>query len=249
MLRSYVLVYPVLAAYIFVATLIFVPLTWVLRDIRPIYWASRQGIRLAMALSGVHVDTVGLEKAWSQKTAVFVCNHVTNLDPAALFFTLPRVAVILKKELGKIPLLGYVMKLGSFIYVDRAVSNSRHKAMEDAVSVLRSGISLLIFPEGTRSRTGKMLPFSPGAFTMAIEAGVPVVPITIENARELMPPGTLRIKPGRLKLTFLDPIETTGLAVGDRLALMQLVRGRMEASLAASSQDHPNGPASSAEGP
>ena len=233
MLRSYLIVYPALAAYITVATLIFVPLTWIIRDIRPIYWASRQGIRLAMLLSGVQVDTVGLEKAWGQKTAVFVCNHVTNLDPAALFFKLPRVAVILKKELGMIPLLGYVMKLGSFIYVDRAVSNSRHKAMEDAVRTLRSGISLLIFPEGTRSRAGQMLPFSPGAFTMAIEAGVPIVPITIEGARELMPPGTLRIKPGRLKLTFLDPVETVGLTANDRQALMEQVRGRMEAVLAA----------------
>ena len=234
MLRSYLIVLPALAAYITVATLIFVPLTWVIRDIRPIYWASRQGIRLAMLLSGIKVDTVGLDKAWSQKTAVFVCNHVTNLDPPALFFTLPRVAVILKKELGSIPLLGYVMKLGSFIYVDRKASNSRHKAMEDAVSTLRKGISLLIFPEGTRSRTGQMLPFSPGAFTMAIEAGVPILPITIEGARELMPPGTLRIKPGRLKLTFLDPVDTTGLTPADRQALMEQVRGKMEATLAAS---------------
>ena len=234
MLRSYFLVYPALAAYVTIATLIFVPLTWVIRDIRPIYWASRQGIRLAMLLSGVRVDTVGLDKAWSQTTAVFVCNHVTNLDPAALFFKLPRVAVILKKELGKIPLLGYVMKLGSFIYVDRAVSNSRHQAMEDAVRTLRSGVSLLLFPEGTRSRTGQMLPFSPGAFTIAIEAGVPIVPITIEGARELMPPGTLRIKPGRLKLTFLDPVDTTVLTAGDRQALMEQVRGRMEAVLSGS---------------
>ncbi len=238
MLRSYLIVYPALAAYITIATLIFVPLTWVIRDIRPIYWASRQGIRLAMLLSGVQVDTVGLDKAWSQKTAVFVCNHVTNLDPAALFFKLPRVAVILKKELGRIPLLGYVMKMGSFIYVDRSASNSRHKAMEEAVRTLRSGISLLIFPEGTRSRTGQMLPFSPGAFTMAIEAGVPIVPIVIEGARELMPPGTLRIKPGRLKLTFLDPVETMGLAASDRQTLMEQVRGRMEAVLAASASAH-----------
>ncbi len=94
-----------------------------------------QGFWLAMLLSGVKVDTVGLDNAWTPKTAVFVCNHVTNLDPAALFFTLPRVAVILKKELGKIPLLGYVMRMGGFIYVDRAAGNSRHKAMEDAVEL------------------------------------------------------------------------------------------------------------------
>ena len=79
-----------------------------------------------------------------------------------------------------------------------------------------------------------MLPFSPGAFTIAIEAGVPIVPITIEGARELMPPGTLRIKPGRLKLTFLDPLDTTVLTAGDRQALMEQVRGRMEAVLSGS---------------
>lgn len=236
MFRSYFIVFPALAAYITVATLIFVPLTWIFRDIRPIYWASRQGIRLAMFLAGVRIETVGLEKAWDQKTAVFVCNHITNLDPAALFFTLPRIAVILKKELGRIPLLGYVMKLGSFIYVDRSAPNSRHQALEEAIRTLRGGISLLIFPEGTRSKSNQMLPFRPGPFTMAIEAQVPVVPITVEGARELMPPGSLRIKPGPLTLTVLDPIDTTGMTSKDRQRLMETVREKMEAALAASTQ-------------
>jgi 1-acyl-sn-glycerol-3-phosphate acyltransferase len=234
MLRSYLIVYPALAAYITIATLIFVPLTWIIGDIRPIYWASRQGVRLALFLAGVKIETVGLEKAWDQKTAVFVCNHITNLDPAALFFTLPRIAVILKKELGRIPLLGYVMKLGSFIYVDRSAPNSRHRALEEAIQTLRRGISLLIFPEGTRSKTNEMLPFRPGPFTMAIEAQVPIVPITVEGARELMPSGSLQIKPGRLKLTFLDPVETTGMTSKDRQDLMTTVREKMEAALAAS---------------
>lgn len=231
MFRSYFIVFPALAAYITVASLIFVPLTWVIRDIRPIYWASRQGIRLAMFLAGIRIETVGLENAWNQKTAVFVSNHITNLDPAALFLTLPRIAVILKKELGRIPLLGYVMKLGSFIYVDRTAPNSRHRALEEAIATLQKGISLLIFPEGTRSKTKEMLPFRPGPFTMAIEAQAPIVPITVEGARELMPPGSLRIKPGKLKLTFLDPVETKGMTSNDRQTLMDDVRKRMEAVL------------------
>ena len=237
MFRSYFIVFPALAAYITVATLIFVPLTWIFRDIRPIYWASRQGIRLAMFLAGVRIETVGLEKAWDQKTAVFVCNHITNLDPAALFFTLPRIAVILKKELGKIPLLGYVMGLGSFIYVDRSTRGSRQKALDEAIKTLKDGISLLVFPEGTRSRTDEMLPFRPGPFTMAIEAQVPVMPITIEGARELMPPGSLRIKPGQLTLTFLDPVQTTGMTSRERQTLMATVRAQMEAALAASARN------------
>ncbi len=233
MLRSYLIVLPALAVYITVATLIFVPLTWIIRDIRPIYWASRQGIRMAMFLAGVRVKTVGLDKAWNAGTAVFVCNHVTNLDPAALFWKLPRIAVILKKELGRIPLLGYVMKLGSFIYVDRAARDSRHKALDEAIKTLRRGVSLLIFPEGTRSRTSEMLPFRPGPFTMAIEAEVPVVPIVVKGARELMPPGSLQIKPGVLTLEVLDPLPTEGLSTGDRQGLMDAARTQMERALAA----------------
>ncbi len=232
MLRAYLIVYPFLTVYVAVATLIFVPLTWVIRDIRPIYWASRQGVRLALALSGVRVEVLHPENAKRHATNLFVSNHVSNLDPPALFLTLPRIAVILKKELSRIPLLGYVMGLGGFIYVDRKQRNSRHHALSAGVETLRKGISLLIFPEGTRSETSEMLPFRPGPFTMAIEAGVPIVPITVHGTRELMPKGTLRITPGRVTLRFHEPVETSGFRSEDRGRLMERVRRVMEQALA-----------------
>jgi len=230
-MRAYLLVYPTMALYILVGALIFVPLTWLTRDIRLLYWVSRQGCRLALLLAGVRVRHVGAENLTAYPTALFICNHVSNIDPAALFAALPRIAVILKKELRSIPLLGYVMEMGSFIYVDRRDRASRKRAMEQAVQALKDGVSLLVFPEGTRSPDGNLLPFRPGPFAMAIESGRPIVPITVHGARELMPKGTLKISPGEVILVFHPPAVTEGLADSDRGALMERVRTAMQQEL------------------
>jgi 1-acyl-sn-glycerol-3-phosphate acyltransferase len=240
MLRTYLLVYPFLTLYVTVATVIFVPLTWLIRDIRPIYWAARTGVRLALFLSGVRVKLVHPEYAFQNPTSVFVSNHVSNIDPAALFMVLPRIAVILKRELRRIPLLGYVMGLGGFIYVNRQDRDSRRRTVEAAVATLRSGISLLIFPEGTRSLDGRLLPFRPGPFTIAIEARAPLVPITVHGTRELMPKGKASIRPGKITLMFHPPVTTAGMTAADRGPLMQRVRDTMNAALG-----HSEGTASS----
>jgi 1-acyl-sn-glycerol-3-phosphate acyltransferase len=232
-MRALLIAFPVIAVYVAVAAVTFVPLTWILRDIRPIYWVARQGCRLALALSGVHVRYVRLENARRHRVSVFVSNHVSNLEPPALLAVLPRIAFILKQELGRIPLLGYIMKLGSFIYVDRSRADSRHHALEQAKQTLADGVSLMIFPEGTRSRDGKLLPFRPGPFTMAIETGVPVTPITVHGAAELMPRGSLGIQPGEMVIVFHEPIETAGMDASSRGALMERVRVVMEAGLEA----------------
>lgn len=233
MLRAYLLVYPFLALYVFLGAVFFVPLTWLIRDIRPIYWVARIGVRLALWLSGVRVHTVGQEYATQRLPAVFVCNHVSNIEPAALFGVLPRIVVVLKKELRKIPLLGYIMGLGGFIYVDRQAPDSRRNAVEASVAALKRGISLMIFPEGTRSRDGTLLPFRPGPFTIAIEAQAPIVPITVHGTRELMPKGVRYIKPGKISLVFHPPVPTEGMTMNDRPALMQTVRQTMEQDLKA----------------
>jgi 1-acyl-sn-glycerol-3-phosphate acyltransferase len=232
MWRAYLLVYPFLAIYVTLGALLFVPVTWFARDIRPIYWVSRKGAALALRLSGVRVRIERFEYARACPTAVFVCNHVSNIDPPALFSVLPRIAVILKRELKRIPLLGYVMGMGGFIYVDRRARDSRREALEKAVETLRSGISLLIFPEGTRSPDGRLLPFRPGPFTMAIEAQVPIVPITIHGSRRLMPKGQSTIRPGTITLRFHPPVSTAGLTVSNRSELMERVRATMETALA-----------------
>jgi len=231
MLRACLLVYPFLAVYVTLATMIFVPLTWVVRDIRPIYWVARTGVRIALWLSGVRVKLIHPEHAVQHPTNVFICNHISNLDPPALFMVLPRIAVILKKELGRIPLLGYVMGMGGFIYVDRKDRESRGKAMQAGVDTLRRGISLLVFPEGTRSPDGKLLPFRPGPFSLAIEAGVPIVPITVHGTQTLMPKGRLAINPGRIALMFHPAVETSGRSSDDRGKLMEEIREKMTAAI------------------
>ena len=229
MLRTVLVVYPFLAFYVIVATLVFVPWTWVTGDIRAIYWVARQGVRLALSLSGVKVRLLGNTRFQGVLPAIFLSNHVSNIEPAVLFMVLPRIAVILKKELGRIPLLGYVMRLGGFIYVDRKDRDSRRKALEDSISTLKKeNVSLLIFPEGTRSADGKLLPFSPGPFTVAIEAQAPIVPVTVSGAQEIMPKGTVSLKPGEITLVFHDPIVTLGHTTEQRSELMKQVRIVME---------------------
>ena len=231
MLRAFLLVYPFLCLYIFLGTVIFVPLTWITRDIRAIYWVARTGVRMGLRLSGVKVKMVHPEYAFEHPSCVYASNHVSNLDPPALFIVLPRAAFVLKQELSRIPLLGYVMGLGGFIYVNRKDRDSRRLAQREAVTRLRQGISVIIFPEGTRSRDGKLLPFRPGPFTIAIEAQVPIVPVTVRGARQLMPKGRPTVVPGEISLVFHPPVLTEGLAPEARGDLMKRIRQTMEEAL------------------
>jgi 1-acyl-sn-glycerol-3-phosphate acyltransferase len=231
MFRTYLLVCPFLASYVLVAAAILVPVTWITKNIKPIYRAAQIGANSALWLAGIRLRMLHVERAFAPPTAVFVCNHVSNLDPPALFGHLPRIAVVLKESLGRIPVLGYVMRLGGFIYVKRNDRESRRRAVEDSVARLRNGISLLVFPEGTRSPDGKLLPFHPGPFSMAIEAHVPIVPITVHGSRRLMPKGRNWIQPGEVTLHFHEPIPTTSLTTQDRADLMARTRSSMERAL------------------
>lgn len=231
MLRSYLLAYPFLAAYVAVVVPVFVPFTWITRSIGPIYWMARQGCRAALRLAGVRVRLLHGDRAQVHPCCVFVANHVSNIEAPALFQALPRISVVMKESLGRIPLLGYAMRMGGFICVDRTARDSRRRALEQAVQTLQSGISMLVFPEGTRNPTGRLLPFRPGPFQMAIEAGVPVVPVTVHGAAALMPKGATYMRPGELALWFHDPISTAALQPDDRLELMKTVRDTMQAAL------------------
>ena len=231
MLRSYLLTYPFLALYVAAVVPVFVPLTWITGSIRPIYWMARQGCRIAFGLSGIRLSLERPERAFAHPCCVFVANHASNIEAPALFRVLPRISVIMKESLGRIPLLGYAMRMGGFICVDRKAKDSRREALARAVQTLQSGISMLVFPEGTRNPTNQLLPFRPGPFQMAIEAGVPVVPITVHGATALMPRGTPFMRPGRLTLCFHEPVPTRELAASDGLDLMRNVRGTMQAAL------------------
>ena len=231
MLRSYLLTYPFLAVYVAFVVPVFVPIAWLTGCIGPIYWMARQGCRVGLRLAGVRLRLLHGERACAYPCCVFVANHVSNIEAPALFQVLPRISVVMKESLGRIPLLGYAMRMGGFICVDRKAKDSRKHALELAVQTLRSGISMLIFPEGTRNPTAKLLPFRPGPFQIAIEAGVPVVPVTVHGAAALMPRQATYMRPGELTLRFHPPVPTEGLASQDRLDLMKDVRATMQAAL------------------
>ena len=177
-------------------------------------WILRTGVRLA----GIRVRVEGREHIPAQPS-IFMANHVSNLDPPILLPELPfRTAFFLKRSLIKIPILGLGMRLADFVPVDRdGRLESARESVQVAKRVLASGVNISTFPEGTRSRTGKLLPFKKGAFFLAMESGVPVVPISIWGSERMMIKGSLRIHPGIAHLTFHPAIYPQQFATREQL--------------------------------
>jgi 1-acyl-sn-glycerol-3-phosphate acyltransferase len=190
------------------AALIGLPWTLLRRDISFLYswamWIANTGLKIG----GIRVDMAGREQLDPKQCYIFMSNHVSNLDPPVLLPLLPgRTSVFLKRSLMKIPVLGYAMRLGDFIPVDRdgRVESARQSA-EMAKQVIDSGLHVTTFVEGTRSRDGRLLPFKKGPFYLAMETGVPVVPISIWGTESMMKKGSLRITPGTAHVVFHAPL-------------------------------------------
>lgn len=172
-------------------------------DIGPLYrwsmWIVHAGVRLAR----IRVQVAGREHI-PARPCIFMANHVSNLDPPILLPLLPyRTAFFIKRSLLRIPVVGVGMRLAGFIPVDRdGRLESARESVEAANKVLASGVNISTFPEGTRSRSGKLLPFKKGPFYLAMESGAPVIPISIWGSEHMMTKGSLRIKPGTAHLTF-----------------------------------------------
>jgi 1-acyl-sn-glycerol-3-phosphate acyltransferase len=232
MLRTVLVVLPATVLLSLAVLVIMIPVTWVLGDVRPIYSLARWVVKFLFRLAGVRIEARGFDPFAAPQPSVYVANHVSNLDPPIAFTVLPRVAIMGKKSVFQLPLLGYALKMAGFIPVDRGRSDSRKRALTGGIDRLKSGLSMLIFPEGTRSLDGALLPFRPGPFTMAIEAQAPVVPFTILGTRHVMPKGQTAILPGRVTLLFHRPIPTAGLSQDDREALMRQTKEAIAAGLA-----------------
>ncbi|MBI3698452.1 MAG: 1-acyl-sn-glycerol-3-phosphate acyltransferase [Acidobacteria bacterium] len=231
MLRSLLLVLPSTLILALVGFAVMIPVTWILRDVRPLYAVARMVVRVILRLAGVRIDVRGPDPWLAPQPCIYVANHTSNVDPPAVFPYLPRVVIMGKAVVFRWPLLGHALKLAEFIPVERNEPESRRQALEAGVQRLRKGLSLLIFPEGTRSPDGRLLPFRPGPFTMALETHVPIVPITVIGTRDIMSKGKLGIRPGRVRLVFHPPISTAGLTPADRDTLMQQVRDAIGSAL------------------
>ena len=167
----------------------------------------------SLALAGVRVDTIGEQHVWEQRPAVFVFNHQSQLDVFVICHLLRRdFTGVAKQELTKDPIFGPVFRFAGVAFVDRKGGGNPRDALAPAVAKLNDGISVVIAPEGTRSLTPTLGEFKTGAFHLAREAGVPVVPIVIRNAGELMWRDSLTVKPGTVQVTVLPPDRRLGLA-------------------------------------
>ncbi|MFN8195306.1 MAG: HAD-IB family hydrolase [Nocardioidaceae bacterium] len=172
--------------------------------------ASAVGSQLSLAAAGVKVEVVGEENLWKARPAVFVFNHQSQLDVAVLGGMLRRdYTGVAKKELQKDPTFAPIGWLADIAYVDRADGVAARKALEPALESMRAGKSLVIAPEGTRSPTPKLLPFKKGAFHLALQAGVPMVPIVIRNAGEMMSAHSVLVYPGTVQVAVLPPVDTS----------------------------------------
>jgi 1-acyl-sn-glycerol-3-phosphate acyltransferase len=187
-----------------------VTLPWAIlsRDVHPLHrWAMRV-VRTGLRLAGIRIDVVWQQPLDSSQHYLFLSNHVSNLDPPILLPLLPEpVAVVLKRSLMKIPILGWGMRLANYIPVDRdGTLESAIERTEAATRVLASGVHILSFVEGTRSRDGRLQPFKKGPFYLAMHAGAPVIPISIYGTESMMKKGSLRIAPGTAHVVFHAPI-------------------------------------------
>lgn len=174
------------------------------------------GAKNWLRLSGMKVVTRGKENIDPNESYVFICNHRSYLDTAAIFYyTGKRIGIIAKKELLKVPILGYGMGYVNIMAIDRSNNQRAVETMKAATDKLLSGTSFAIFAEGTRAMPGGFLPFKKGAFYMAIEAGVPIIPVAFKNTDNLMGKKTGVAQPGTIEMVFLPPVETKNLLPTD----------------------------------
>jgi 1-acyl-sn-glycerol-3-phosphate acyltransferase len=188
-------------------------------DIGPLYRWSMWIVRTGVKLARIRVQITGRENILAQPS-IFMANHVSNLDPPIMLPLLPfRTAFFIKRSLLNIPLVGVGMRLAGFIPVDRdGRLESARESVQAANKVLASGVNISTFPEGTRSRTGRLLPFKKGPFYLAMESGAPIIPISIWGSEHMMTKGSLRIKPGTAHLSFHPAVYPQQFATREQLA-------------------------------
>ena len=219
--------------FTFLGALIGFPATWLTGSAATLFaiamWITRSGLSIA----GVRIAVEGLEQIDGDATYIFMCNHVSNLDPPILIPKLPRrTSVLVKKELFQIPILGRAMLMADLVPVDRRNREAAVNSMRDAEKVMARGLNMTVFPEGTRSPDGRLLPFKKGPFYLAMDSGVPIVPVTILGSESLMPKGSSTIHPGLVRLKFHQPISPAQFA--EKEDLIAAVRREIASTLPSS---------------
>ena len=193
-------------------------------------WSSTDWSRDILSAAGTPVVASGLEHIPRDQPVMYASNHSSMFDVWALFATLPgSVRFVAKRELFRIPILGRAMRAVGHVPIDRAARKSAFEAYDEAARMIRGGTSVLVFPEGTRSPTGELLPFKNAPFGLAIAAQVPIVPVYVHHTFEILPKGAWRLRPQPIRLVVGPPIPTAGLRPENRERLREEVRAAMVA--------------------
>ncbi len=182
--------------------------------------------KLVLWIAGVKVKIIGLENINTDENYVYVANHLSGFDIPIVMASLPgQLRIVFKKELTKIPIFGWQLRMGPYILIDRENPAKAMESLEKAKKKIERGVSVLLFAEGTRSLDGNIQPFKRGAFTLATRSGKKIVPLTIKGTFEILPKKKFRIRPGEVKLFVDPPIEHNGSTdKKSELELMEKVR-------------------------
>jgi 1-acyl-sn-glycerol-3-phosphate acyltransferase len=206
------------------------------RNILPLY---RVGMKLGITgvrVAGVKIEVRGLENLQPSRSYIFMSNHTSNLDPPVFVPNIPgRCSVFFKKEVLRVPIFGTVLKMAEMVPVDRHNREAAIESVHAAAKVLRSGLNMVIFPEGTRSTDGRLLPFKKGPFHLAMEARVPVLPVTLLGTHECWPKGSFASHAGTVTVIFHPPIDPSDFP--DREALTTAVRNAIASALPEDKRD------------
>lgn len=193
------------------------------------FWSGRAWSRFILWLCRIRVTVKGTENLEPDGKYIFVSNHASMFDIPTVLATFPRVRIMFKKELSLVPILGWALRYGHHIIVDRQNASEAFKSIERAAETVVSGGSVHLFAEGTRTRNGSLLPFKRGAFSLAAKAGAPVVPVAINGSFRILPKGSFDIRPHPIELIIGKPIPTVDVGTRDEeVALMNRVREIIE---------------------
>jgi 1-acyl-sn-glycerol-3-phosphate acyltransferase len=191
----------------------------------PVHIIARIWAKLILIVSGIEVNVKGLSNINPSQSYIYMCNHQSNFDIPVLLGCLPvQFRWLAKTELFKIPIFGRAMRGAGYVEIDRFNRESAIESIEEAARKMKNGVSVMIFPEGTRSRDGSLRPFKKGGFIMALDSGAPIVPIVIRGTWPIMSKTSLRINPGGVTMDIGEPIETTGYTRETRDDLIECVR-------------------------
>jgi 1-acyl-sn-glycerol-3-phosphate acyltransferase len=212
------------------AALIAFPWTFITGNVDFLYWIGMGLAVTGARIAGARIKLVGLDKIDPAGTYIFMSNHASNIDPPILVPLIPgRTSVLAKKEIWRIPILGKALDLAEIVPVERSNRDAAIQSIRRAGEVMKHHINMTIFPEGTRSPDGRLMPFKKGPFHLAAETGFPIVPVTILGTYEMMPKGSAMVRSGTVTLVFHSPIEPKQFSSRDEL--VEAVRAAINSAL------------------